>query len=175
MSGIRTPISVAVMMLVAVVSVIGAQHLGDYSTAESDVYFVVFRTVIEQRLANDRREGLAFFLSLRPADSVAPEARKFLLRDAPPEILKRLSDAGLPVRPGSQAAQPQPKQEVVDSKTMLPGVRVVLNRVTWASEAEALVYCESYGHGKDGEGKLLRLRHHGGEWSIVSVDPKWKS
>jgi hypothetical protein len=163
------------MTLVALAAVAGPQNVGDHSKAETEVYFVVFRSVITQRLAHDRSEDFSFFLSLSPADSVAPEKRKFLIRDAPREILDRLSDAGLPVKPGSQAIQPQPMQQVVDKNTMSPGLRVVLNRVTWTSESEAAVYCETFGHGKDAAGKLIHLRYSGQEWSIVSVDPKWKS
>jgi hypothetical protein len=152
MSTVRTPLTVAMMMLASVVMAAEPQNSGEHSKAETEVYVAVFRAVIDQRLAHDSREGLAFFLSLSPADK-----------------------AGLPVRPGSQAVQPQPMREVVDSKTMLPGIRVVLNRVTWASETETIVYCELYSHGKDAEGKLMRLRYRGGEWSITSVEPKWKS
>jgi hypothetical protein len=174
MTRITTPIAILTITLAVVVTSAGPEDdSGAALSAENSVYLAVFRTAIDQRRTYDRREGDVFLLSLNAWGSEAPQRRLAAIKDPPPEILSELSQAGLPVRPGSQPVQPHPERLPLDSETLPPEIRIIVNRVSWVSEVEALVYYEVYRLGTLPAAKIFRLRHQGREWSVVAVESEW--
>ena len=164
---------VIAVMVATEVALAGTSESAQFSSREIAIYSEIFRSVIDQRLGYT--PDAVFFLSLSQERSVQPERRKLPIRDAPAQILDRLRSDGLPVFPGSEARQDEPKHQVTHRSTARSGLKVILNQVEWEKDSEAIVYCETYAHGKDASGRIYRVAPRGEAWTIVSVVYKWKS